>query len=89
VSSIGVNPGGGAKGSPLIVGTLGVTGTEGSLVLGPSETVGSMAGVLVPSGSGALTSSSEEEWEPWIVARGVPGTMTVGTGSGVGTVSSS
>jgi hypothetical protein len=63
VSSIGVNPGGGAKGSPLIVRTPGVTGTEGSLVLGPSETVGSMAEVLVPSGPGVLTSSSEEERE--------------------------
>jgi hypothetical protein len=89
VSSIGVNPGGGAKGSPLIVGTPGVTGTEGSLVLGPLVTVGSMAGVLVPTGSGVLTSSSEDEREPWIVARGVQGAMTVGTGSSVGTVSSS
>jgi hypothetical protein len=84
--SSGVNPGGGAKGSPLIVGTPGVIGTEESLVLGPSETVGSVAGILVPLEEGVLTSSSEEELEPWIVARGVPGAMTVGTGSSVGTV---
>jgi hypothetical protein len=89
VSSSGVSPGGGAKGSPLIVRTLVASGTGGSLVLGSPETVGSMAGILVPSGAGVLTSSSEEEREPWIGARGVPGAMTVGTGLDVETASSS
>jgi hypothetical protein len=89
VRTIGVNPGGGAKGSPLVSVTPGVAETEGSLALGPSETAGSVAEVLVASGPGVLTSLSEEEREPWIVARGVPGTMTVGTGSIVRIVSKS
>jgi hypothetical protein len=63
-------------------------GARGSLVPGPSEARGSAAVALVPS-AGVLASSSEEEWEPWIGARGVPGAMTVGTRSGVGTASSS
>jgi hypothetical protein len=105
-SGLGVssgNPGGGARGSLLVVGTLGVTGTdwslvgvgtlaasgtEGSLVPGPSGTPWSAAVLVVPS-AGVLASSSEEEREPWIGAKGVPGSMTVGTRPDVGTVSSS
>jgi hypothetical protein len=92
VSSSGVDPGGKAKGSLLIVGTPGVTGTEGGSLVRLGTLVASGTGgslVLGSSGAGVLTSSSEEEREPWIVARGVPGAMTVRTGSGVGTVSSS
>jgi hypothetical protein len=78
----------GTDGSRVGVGILVVSGTGGSLVPGPSEARGSVAVVLVPS-AGVLASSSEEEREPWIGAKGVPGSMTVGTRPDVGTVLSS
>jgi hypothetical protein len=69
--SLGVrcrNPGGGARGPLSVFVTLGVAGTDGSLAPEPSGT----------------PSSSEEEREPWIGSKRVPGGMTVGTGSDVG-----